>query len=125
MAILATNLRKHMDNAFLRRLHFAVEFPLPTAAQRLRIWRQVWPTAAELGADLDLEFMANHFELSGGHIRNVAMMAAYLACEAGMPIGMVQLIAATRREFQKLGRGSFAAQFGRYAGLVDAGPQHD
>jgi SpoVK/Ycf46/Vps4 family AAA+-type ATPase len=106
VAILATNLRKHMDNAFLRRLQFAVEFPLPAFAQRLQIWRQVWPASAELSDDIDLEFMANRFELSGGHIRNVAMMAAYLACEDGKPIGMAHLVAATRREFQKLGRGA-------------------
>jgi AAA+ superfamily predicted ATPase len=106
VAILATNLRKHMDNAFLRRLQFAVEFPLPAFAQRLQIWRQVWPASAELSDDIDLEFMANRFELSGGHIRNVAMMAAYLACEDGKPIGMDHLVAATRREFQKLGRGT-------------------
>ena len=106
VAILATNLRKHMDNAFLRRLQFAVEFPLPGFEQRLQIWRQVWPAAAELAADIDLEFMAKRFELSGGHIRNVAMMAAYLACEEGRPIGTSHLIAATKREFQKLGRGA-------------------
>ena len=106
VAILATNLRKHMDNAFLRRLQFAVEFPLPAFAQRLQIWRQVWPASAELSDDIDLEFMANRFELSGGHIRNVAMMAAYLACEERKPIGMAHLVAATRREFQKLGRGT-------------------
>ena len=118
VAILATNLRKNMDNAFLRRLQFAVEFPLPSFVQRLQIWRQVWPAAAELSDDLDLEFMANRFELSGGHIRNVAMMAAYLACEDGMPIAMVHLVAATRREFQKLGRNAIAGQFGEYASLL-------
>lgn len=105
VAILATNLRKHLDNAFLRRLQFAVEFPLPGYAQRLQIWRGIWPEAATLDADVDLEYVANRFELSGGHIRNVAMMAAYLACEDGAPIGMRHLVAATRREFQKLGRG--------------------
>lgn len=105
VAILATNLRKHMDNAFLRRLQFAVEFPLPGYEQRLQIWRQVWPASAELADDIDLEYIANRFELSGGHIRNVAMMAAYLACEEHRPIGMSHLVAATKREFQKLGRG--------------------
>jgi hypothetical protein len=106
VAILATNLRKHMDNAFLRRLQFAVEFPLPQTAQRLQIWRQVWPAPAELADDLDLESIARRFEFSGGHIRNVAMMSAYLACEEGTPIGMRHLLAATKREFQKLGRGA-------------------
>jgi SpoVK/Ycf46/Vps4 family AAA+-type ATPase len=118
VAILATNLRKHLDNAFLRRLQFAVEFPLPTVADRLRIWRQIWPEGATLGDDLDFEFMASHLELSGGHIRNVALTAAYLASEQPEPIGMRHLLAATRRELQKLGRSCVPDQFGRYALLL-------
>jgi hypothetical protein len=118
VAILATNLRKHMDTAFLRRLQFAVEFPLPTQAERLRIWQRVWPGAAELGDDIDLGFIAGHLELSGGHIRNVALMAAFLAAEAGAPIGMAHIVAATKREFQKLGRHWAPDQFGRYAALA-------
>jgi hypothetical protein len=122
VAILATNLRKHLDTAFLRRLQFAVEFPLPALADRLRIWRQVWPESAALGDDLDLEFMAAHLELSGGHIRNVALTAAYLASEEPSPISMKHLVAATRRELQKLGRSCVPDQFGRYASLFQAGP---
>jgi hypothetical protein len=118
VAILATNLRKHLDNAFLRRLQFAVEFPLPTAADRLRIWRQVWPRNAMLSDDIDFDFMASHLELSGGHIRNVALTAAFLASEHSEPIGMRHLLAATRREMQKLGRSCVPDQFGRYAPLL-------
>jgi hypothetical protein len=122
IAILATNLRKHLDTAFLRRLQFAVEFPLPTMADRLRIWRRVWPGNATLDSDVDLEFMAAHLELSGGHIRNVALMAAYLAAEEASPISMRHLIVATRRELQKLGRGCVPGQFGPYASLFQDGP---
>jgi ATPase family associated with various cellular activities (AAA) len=121
VAILATNLRKHLDSAFLRRLQFAVEFPLPTVADRLRIWRQVWPEAARLSDDVDLEFMADQLELSGGHIRNVALIAAYLAAGESAPISMAHLVAATRRELQKLGRSCAPEQFGRYASLFDFG----
>jgi hypothetical protein len=125
VAILATNLRKNMDNAFLRRIQFAVEFPLPKAAERLQIWTKVWPPAAELGADLDLEFMADHLELAGGHIRNVAMMAAFLACEESTPISMAHLVCATRREYQKLGRHCMPDEFGPYASLADGGRNVD
>ncbi len=120
IAILATNLRTHLDTAFLRRLQFAVEFPLPTVADRLRIWRQVWPASALLGDDLDLEFMAAHLELAGGHIRNVALTAAYLASEEPSAISMKHLVAGTRRELQKLGRSCVPDQFGRYASLFGA-----
>ncbi|HEY1867547.1 MAG TPA: ATP-binding protein [Candidatus Cybelea sp.] len=118
VTILATNLRKHMDKAFLRRLQFAVLFPLPNVEQRRRIWQQVWPARAQLAPDLDLGFMAERFELTGGHIRNVAMMAAYLACEDGAAIAMKHAVAATRREFQKLGRATQPSLFGEYAALL-------
>jgi hypothetical protein len=121
VAILATNLRKNMDNAFLRRLQFAVEFPLPTVTERLRIWRQVWPAPAQMGHDVDLEFMAKHVELSGGHIRNIALMAAYLATQDRTAIGMAHLVAATRREFQKLGWRNAPEQFNVYAPLLEPG----
>ena len=119
VAILATNLRKHMDNAFLRRLQFAVEFPLPGVAERLRIWRQVWPATAALGRDLDLPFIAARLELSGGHIRNVALTSAFLAAADGAPISMVHVVAAIRREFQKLGRHCAPDQLGPYAALLE------
>jgi hypothetical protein len=115
VAILATNMRKHIDGAFLRRLQFAVEFPLPTATERLTIWRQVWPAAANLGKDIDLDFMARHLELSGGHIRNVALMAAYLASQDRSPISMAHIVAATRREFQKLGQRDAPQPISAYA----------
>ena len=118
VVILATNLRKHLDDAFLRRLQFAVEFSLPAVSERLRIWRAVWPAEVELDADVDLAFMASHLELSGGHIRNMAMTSAYLASEEAGRIGMRHLVAAMRREMQKLGRPSAPEQFGRYAHLL-------
>jgi hypothetical protein len=117
VAILATNLRKNMDNAFLRRLQFAVEFPLPSFKQRLLIWQRVWPPAAQLAPGLDLEFMAQNFELAGGYIRNIALTAAYFAAQERATISMKHLIMATRREFQKLGRVCVEDQFGKYGQL--------
>jgi hypothetical protein len=122
IAILATNLRKHLDTAFLRRLQFAVEFPLPATDDRLRIWQQVWPGRARLGPDVDLEYLAARLDLSGGHIRNVALTAAYLAAEEESAISMRHLVAAIRRELQKLGRSCVPAQFGRYAALFQNDP---
>ena len=39
LAILATNRRKDLDEAFMRRLRAVIEFPVPGAAERERIWR--------------------------------------------------------------------------------------
>jgi ATPase family associated with various cellular activities (AAA) len=118
VSILATNLRRNLDEAFLRRLAFVVEFPHPDQAQRLEIWRKIWPAETPLDPDLDLAFMARQFELAGGYIRNVALNAAFLAAADGRMVTMRHLLAATRREFQKLGRVPVAEDFGPYAHLV-------
>ena len=104
IAILATNLRGNLDQAFVRRLAFTVHFPFPEAESRRRIWRNIWPPGVPLDADVDFDFLARHFALSGGNIRNIALAAAFLAAERRGPVTMGDLIAATRREYQKLGK---------------------
>ena len=54
VVILATNLRKNMDDAFVRRVHFTVEFPFPAEADRRRIWEQIWPAETPRSPELDL-----------------------------------------------------------------------
>ncbi len=118
VAILATNLRRNMDDAFVRRMHFAVEFPLPDAGDRRRIWEQIWPESTPRGADLDLDFMARRFELAGGNIRNIALAAAFFAAGDSAVVHMAHLIRATRREYQKMGKVVLDGEFGEYAELV-------
>ena len=103
LAILATNLRHHIDEAFLRRLHVIVDFPFPDTAERLQIWRSCLPRPLPLDDSVDLAAMAHH-RLAGGNIRNVVLGAAYLAAQAGKPIGQAEFVAATRRELQKMGK---------------------
>jgi SpoVK/Ycf46/Vps4 family AAA+-type ATPase len=119
MTILATNLRRNMDDAFLRRLAFAVQFPFPEEPERLRIWRAVFPAATPRARDLDLEFMARQFKLAGGNIKNVALAAAFLAATDGGVVSMAHVIRATRRELQKMGRSHANAEFGAYARMLD------
>jgi len=118
VVILATNLRKNLDDAFARRLHVAIDFPFPEEADRLRIWRKVFPAAAPLAADVDLRFLARRFRLTGGNLRNVALLAAYLAAEDGTAIGMGQIVRAVKREHQKTGKLTTEADFGPYLALV-------
>ena len=79
IVILATNMRSHLDEAFTRRLRFSIEFPFPNERVRAGIWRKVLPEAAPRDTTLDLSFLASRFELSGGNIRNAALMGAFLA----------------------------------------------
>jgi SpoVK/Ycf46/Vps4 family AAA+-type ATPase len=104
LVILATNLRKNIDEAFFRRMHFAVEFPAPDEALRFQIWRQHFPEAAPLGSDVDFDFLANRFNLTGGHIKNIVVNAAFLAADASDRIRMEHLLRAAKREYDKIGR---------------------
>ena len=104
LAILATNLRKNIDEGFFRRMHFAIEFPFPDSAHRYRIWKQHLPDAAPVATDVDYDYLAERFNFTGGNIRNVVVNAAFLAAANGKMIGMEHLIRATRREYEKIGR---------------------
>ncbi len=103
LAILATNLGKNMDESFTRRLHAIVEFSMPNVEDRLRIWQSVWPKDTPRDSELDLNLMARRFEISGGSIRNIALMAAFLAAaDDSGAVGMDHLLRATRLEYQKM-----------------------
>jgi AAA+ superfamily predicted ATPase len=119
ITILATNLRRNMDDAFLRRIAFAVQFPFPEEAERLRIWEGVFPEAMPRGERLDLGFLAKQFKLAGGNIKNVALGAAFLAAGEGGEVVMKHLVRAMRRELQKMGKSYVPAEFGVYAGLAE------
>jgi SpoVK/Ycf46/Vps4 family AAA+-type ATPase len=115
VVILATNLRKNMDDAFIRRMHFSIEFPFPNKKERRRIWEQIFPKITPRSPDLDLDFMAQRFEIAGGNIRNIALASAFLAADNGGAISMNHLISATRREYQKMGKMLSEEEFGEYA----------
>ncbi|WP_410791032.1 ATP-binding protein [Kribbella sp. C-35] len=103
LAVLATNVRHHLDDAFVRRLQVVVEFPFPDVPERRRIWQACLPPEAPLAADVDVDLLARH-RLCGGNIKNIVLAAAFLAAAEGTPIGMDQLFAATRREHEKMGK---------------------
>jgi hypothetical protein len=100
LAILATNMRSALDDAFLRRLRFSLRFPSPTAAERREIWRRVFPPAVPV-EKLDYDRLAR-LDLKGGDINNVAINAAFLAAGAGGPVTMPLVLAAARTEAEKL-----------------------
>ena len=116
LAILSTNLRQNLDDAFTRRLQFVVEFPVPDDVERRRIWEVCFPPDAPRDPAIDLDRLAG-FRLAGGSIRNIVLAAAFTAAAQGVPIGMDHLIRATRREHQKMGRvlpeSEFVAEPGR------------
>ncbi|NJM48774.1 MAG: ATP-binding protein [Alkalinema sp. RU_4_3] len=102
-AILATNLRQNMDDAFVRRIQVIVEFPFPDQAFRQQIWRVMFPPELPLGA-IDFDWLAQEIKLPGGNIKNIALAAAFLAANDGQVVTMGHLSQAAQREYQKLGR---------------------
>ena len=118
MAILTTNLRANVDEAFLRRLDAIVEFPVPDVEDRRRLWERNLPGALPMTDDIDLDFLARRFTLSGGNIRNVAVGAAFRAAEGERRVAMADLVRETAREYRKLGRLCVEAEFGSWFGVV-------
>ena len=118
LAILSTNLRANIDEAFTRRLDCIIDFPTPTEELRLQLWTNCLAPPLPLGDDLDLSFCASAFELTGGNIRSAATTAAYLAAAADRPVGMAELITAVEQEYRKLGRLVLEREFGRYLALL-------
>lgn len=114
VAILTSNLRANLDEAFTRRLDVIVDFPLPDEAQRRALWDRCLGPALPRAEDLDLDFCARAFELAGGSIRACAVTAAYLAAGADRAVTTDDLMAAVRREYGKLGRLLLESEFGAY-----------
>ncbi len=117
LVVLATNFEKNVDEAFLRRIHVRVEFALPGVEERKVIWANNLPSAAPVEG-VDLDWLAEHFELSGASIRNAAIHAAFLASAAGTPITMETAVLGVAREFRKMGRLLKDKDFGAYYGIV-------
>jgi SpoVK/Ycf46/Vps4 family AAA+-type ATPase len=104
VAILASNLRANIDEAFTRRLDIIVDFPMPDDAARLALWQRCFAPPAPARDDLDLETSARSFPLSGGNIRSAAITAAYLAAGSDSLIDDSHVVAAIQQEYRKLGR---------------------
>ncbi|NEO82942.1 MAG: ATP-binding protein [Spirulina sp. SIO3F2] len=102
LAILTTNLKDSLDQAFVRRLRFIVNFPYPNAEIRSQIWSRVFPAQAPING-LDFELLGQ-LDVAGGNIRAIALNAAFFAASAGESIQMKHLLKATQTEYAKIGR---------------------
>jgi hypothetical protein len=117
LAVLATNLRANLDEAFARRLSLVIEFTRPDEAERRLLWEKSL-AAVPLADDIDLDFCAAAFELAGGDIRNIAVTVAYAAAAEDGVADMARLMRAVQAEYRKLGRLCVEAEFGPYYSLL-------
>lgn len=119
VSVLATNFLQNFDEAFKRRIRFVIEFPFPDAGYRRLLWQSVFPAATPLSADVDWDYLASNFELSGSAIKNTAVNAAFLAAGRGESVGMAHLLVALRRELYKSGKVLTREDFGQYYMLAE------
>ena len=118
VVVLATNLAGNLDEAFGRRIHFQVEFPVPDQVLRAQLWRHAVPVTAPIADDFDPDFLAGMFTMTGGDIRNAALMAAFLAAREDTPIAMSHLVRALARQRRLQGKVPSVSEFGDYLRLV-------
>lgn len=111
LAILTTNLRQNMDEAFLRRLRFVIEFPKPDAVAREKIWRQCFEGVAQLSQSVSLVDLARRVQVTGGSIRQIALRAAFAAAAEHEDILTRHIHEAVRAELLKLGMSAAAGEF--------------
>ena len=104
IVILATNLETTIDTAFKRRIHYHITIPFPDPPSRERIWRGLIPLRAPVESNLDFARLGRTFDLSGGHIKNAIMRAAYMAAQKGVPISMPLIAEAAEKECAAAGK---------------------
>ncbi|MDY7806696.1 ATP-binding protein [Burkholderia stagnalis] len=104
LVVLSTNNRGHLDDAFTRRLTFMTRFEPPDVALRVRMWRAIWPKHVALSDDIEWMRLAQNVELTGAGIRNVALLASWLAAERKREVRASDIERAIRRELGKTGR---------------------
>lgn len=114
VAILATNLLKNIDEAFLRRFHFIVEFPLPDVTQRKDLWQKAFPKEVNLSSGINIDFLAEKLKITGSNISNIALHAAFIAAHLDEPISMAAILQAAKYEYHKLGKLFVESDFKSY-----------
>jgi hypothetical protein len=118
VVILASNLAKNMDQAFARRVHYALEFPRPAGADREQLWRRMFGARTPIAEDVDFAFLARQFDATGGEIRTMALDAVMLAASSGGPVNMSCLVRAVARQHVKQGRMPSPAAFKQHFALL-------
>ena len=115
MSILATNYYNNFDDAFVRRITFAVHMQSPDKDTRYSLWTSILPKSAKMARNIDFRFLAEKFELSGSNIKAILFNAAYMAGAEDKPIGPEHITRAMQYEFNKLGKLVNKGDFGKYS----------
>ena len=118
IVLLATNNLQNIDQAFMRRIRYVLSFQLPDKETRKGIWQSAFGKDVPLSKDIDYDFLADKFELSGGEIKNIVLNACFYGAADGGEVGMPHIMKALYRENTKLKRIAFDGDYGGYAYLL-------
>lgn len=117
ITVMTTNYKENIDSAFFRRISYVIHFPFPDAKARRSIWKGIFPRQTPL-EDVDFDYLSRQFELSGGSIRNIALVASFLAARENEAVGMRQIVQAVRYEMKKQGKIMLTEDYGEYGYLL-------
>jgi hypothetical protein len=117
MVLLATNLKNNIDEAFMRRMKYVVDFKMPDVKTRKEIWLDGLTGRVAL-ENVDFDYLAQKIELSGGYIKNIILNALFLAAKDGDTVTMKHILQSTCNEYLKLGKMMTPADFEKYAFIL-------
>ncbi|QKO21831.1 ATP-binding protein [Rhodoferax sp. BAB1] len=123
LGILATNRKRDLDEAFMRRIRYIIDFPVPDELQRIAIWKQVIPRHVAENSEIDIPFLARQFPLAGGNIRSIVFNACLQSAhgqDGRNELYMKDVLIAVKREYDKMNRSMSLDQLGPYAHHIEA-----
>ena len=118
ITVLSTNYLENIDAAFFRRISYVIHFPFPDPKSRKGIWENIFPHETPMDDDVDFDYLANQFEVSGGSIKNIAVTSAFLAAKSDKRVGMKHIIKGIKYELTKQGKVLIKEDFGEYGYLL-------
>lgn len=118
ITIMSTNYLENIDAAFFRRISYVIHFPFPDIPSRKKIWQTMFPKELPLDKNIDFDYLANQFEVSGGNIKNIAVTAAFLAAKSDKKLRMDHIVKAIKYELTKQGKTVLKEDFGEHGYLL-------
>lgn len=117
LVVLATNFINNLDNAFMRRMKYILQFSLPSASVRREIWKSCFTDAMPVAETLDFDYLAEQFQFAGANIKNVVLASAFLAASEGCAITMRHILKSVGNEYLKFQKHALSGEFGKYSDL--------
>lgn len=118
ITVMTTNYKENIDSAFFRRISYVIHFSFPDEKARRAIWKGIFPQETPLGEDVDLDYLARQFSITGGSIKNIALVASFMAARKDVPVGMEHILRATQFEMAKQGKIMLREDYGEYGYLL-------